>query len=185
MSHDPPNLDAALAARVSRLPQQVEPPVDLWPAIAARLGDRDDESLAAWAGRLAREVDSGVDLWPAIEARLENPTKLEESSHTTFARSWVAMVASLAAITVIVSIAGSMLSSTERASLPERGEVARAVDTIRLELVRVQGARLAIEESLQRDGDNLALHALWLHAYQTELDLAGKAEQLFERYPGV
>jgi hypothetical protein len=63
--------------------------------------------------------------------------------------------------------------------------ISDAIATIRAAHAKVQGERLAIEEALQRDSDNMTLHALWLHAYQTELGLAGKAEQLIEGYQGV
>jgi hypothetical protein len=186
MSDDMPILDAALAARVSRLPLAIEPPVDLWPAIAARLGrDRDAEALDVLLRRLAPELDTAVDLWPAIESRLERRTKVAAAVHAAPSRSWVAMAASLAAVTIMASIAALMFATTETITAPTGNDVARAVDTIRIELAKVQGERLAIEESLQLDGDNLTLHALWAHAYQTELDLAGKAERLMEGYPGV
>jgi len=185
MSHDPPILSAALAARVSRLPVAIEPPADLWPAIAARLANRDETALDALLRRLPPELHADVDLWPGIEARLEGRGNPRVSIYAPSARHWGAMAASLAAMTIIASLAGLMFVTAERAVAPAGNDIARAVGTIRAEIAKVQGERLVIEVSLQRDGDNLTLHTLWTHTYQTELDLTGKAEQLMESHQGV
>lgn len=184
MTDDDAILGAELASRVSRLPRQIEPPDDLWPGIAARLA-REDTSLAALVQRLESELAPDADLWPRIEARLERPASTAVPLRPSPVPVWLATAASVAAITVVAAIAGLMFVTTERALAPEGDDVAQAVDAIRAELAKVQGERLVIEESLQRDADNLTLHALWRHMYRTELDLAGKAEQLIDDYQGV
>ena len=185
MTNDDEILGAELASRVSRLPREIEPPGDLWPGIAARL-TREDASLAALVRRLEPEVAPDWDLWPPIAARLERRVGTGIPRRSSLVPVWFATAASVAAITVVAAIASLMFVTTERALAPAGDDVvAQAVDSIQAELAKVQSDRLVIEESLRRDADNLTLHALWRYAYQTELDLAGKAEGLVDSYQGV
>jgi len=205
MSDSDEILGTALAARVSRLVRDVEPPTDLWPAVAAGIA-RERTDLESLTRRLQREVEPTVDLWPAIEAKLGGPSTVPAPRYRRRVLSWLDAAASLAAIAIIAGLASFTFTTSERtdsyATAPAEGlwwlrstagmrmpppgsSLGEAIGAVRTELDAVQNERMKIEESLNLDAENLALHGLWLKVYQTELELAGKAEQLIERYQGA
>jgi hypothetical protein len=207
MSDVSPALDAELAARLERLPRSIEPPTDLWPALAARIACERAE-LDALSARAPRDVAPEVDLWPDIEAALEGPRRIAASPRAAPIQSRWAAAASVASIAILAGLASySFLGDVHEASpytsrlrqpaggpvswlasgasLPGGGAVDEAIEAIRIDLAIVQSERRAIERSLSRDAGNLTLHALWRHTYRAELDLAAQAERLIETYQGV
>jgi hypothetical protein len=200
-------LGTDLAARVSRLSQDLESPADLWPSIAAGIA-HEHASLDALALKLERDVEPRVDLWPGIEAQLARASPTSAPRHWLHSASWLDAAASVAAVAILVGLVSSAVMTSNRAPNTDASRVAadseelwalprtagtaargtvlgETIEAMRIELAAVQGERRAIEQSLDQDTDNLALHALWLQVYQTELELAGQAERLIETYGGA
>jgi hypothetical protein len=205
MSDNDDILGTNLAARVSRLPRDFEPPTDLWPAIAAGIA-RAPADLESLTRRLERDVEPDVDLWPAIEAKLREPSPVAAPGYRWRIPSWLNAAASLAAVAIIAGLASFTFVTSEQTdsyatgrtdglwwlmgtagmTMPPAGTLlGETIAAVRAELDAVQNERMKIEQSLSQDAENLALHGLWLKVYQTELELAGTAEQLIERYQGA
>jgi hypothetical protein len=151
-------------------------------------------------------VEPEVDLWPAIEAKLREPSTVPAPGYRWCVPSWLNAAASLAAVAIIAGFASFTFVTSERTDTYATGEsdglwwltgtagtamppagtsLGEALGAVRAELDAVQYERMKIEQSLSQDAENLALHGLWLKVYQTELELAGTAEQLIERYQGA
>jgi hypothetical protein len=189
------------AIRGAGLPQSIEPPADLWPAIAARIAD-ERQRLDLLAAAARRDIEPPTDLWPAIAARLRS----KQTALGSGARHPLAVAASIGAMALLVALASLRFSTATRvpdlaaespqdsawqlaetAALPPaaRGALAAALDSMRADYLAVQSERGAVERSLGRDPTNRDLNALWQRLYRAELDLAARAHSLIESFRGA
>jgi hypothetical protein len=192
----------SLQAAWSRLPRDIDPPRDLWPAIEARL--RKPSRLAAAATGLPERIEPPKDLWPAIEARLGEP------SARAVAGAWGArygdfsIAAGLAAITLMAGLAAYLARHVEPAvdrrfgdswSLAEEAyapaglaypvmaaALAEARPVIERDIATVRSQRAAIEAAMRVDPNNPRLRELWLYAYETELSLLNEVGRVLNDY---
>lgn len=197
MSRAPMN-EQRLTSLARRLPLELAPAADLWPPIAARIA-ADVDGIDGHAARLPAEIEPPADLWPGIAARLDEPhapraTRVPLTAAASFGIATVATLAALFTLpfgdgpsapspplsvpTLVASIgdaAGLSIAGSNRALRGTSATIAEALAGVRRE-------RLELEHALENDADNRDLHALWSHAYRTELALAGEVSRTAERY---
>jgi hypothetical protein len=186
-----------------RLAREIAPPADAWERIAARL-ERPHGGTLLRSQPLPAEIAPPVDLWPAIASRLVARSRRRRAvaALAAIAASAVVLVTAIAVrepAPLDQSAAGAPVATTEAAD-PARNDLAASLGaawmlrapevssevaaTLRRELELVRDERLRIERAMDGNPDNTALHALWAHAYEVELELAddcGRVVMAYER----
>jgi hypothetical protein len=198
------NPTARLDALVGRLTPELEPPADLWAAIAVRLDapgaalDAPGAALDSMIARLPSELEPPADLWPKIEAQLA-PTRQPAGTARAAAAVGITAVAVIAALFAFG--AGQLASRTaSMAAAPAAswldvfwpvgtGAIQTPDATLRLtaaalaeEVEAVRRERLAIEAALAAGAESTRLHALWFHLYETELRLTDQVGRLLQSH---
>ncbi len=189
--HDAPTA-TELDELVRRLPRDVEPPLELWPRIAALLDAPPRRSLEERARDLPTEIAPPIDLWPQIAARLRT------APPRPHARARVAAAAAAIVIGVLVALAvrdhpdggGNdtvrVAPNVDGAGAGDPGSTAlgaywmlrspvvsdEVAATLQRELTLVRDERLRIEAAIDSEPTNAGLRELWTHTYQVELQLA-------------
>jgi hypothetical protein len=153
----------------NRLPREIQPPVDMWPAIEAQLLRPSLESLAR---DLPVDVDPPIDLWPRIESRLTQRRS----------NGWLA-----AAAVVFVGVSALLIGiATQNNGIePIATELELAAQTIRQNLGLVRDERRAIEEAIEQDPASSHLRELWAYTYETELRLENEVMVSYQRGYGI
>lgn len=161
--------DGALDQLVGRLPLGLEPPADLWPGIAVVAGDpRAPSGARAWP-RAAGIGVFALALMLALSALRINELGRELSSNAAYTEAPAGSdVWWLARLDALEGVGAPLTAALLRASL----------DNIRDNYELAKRQRLAIEAAMQDRLDDPNLRALWVHAYETELGLADRAERM-------
>jgi hypothetical protein len=186
-----------------QLERDIEPARELWPQIATALA-AELERLEAAVGALEREVPPRRDLWPEIRARIERSGRA--GGRPGGALGWFAMAASLAATAMIASLfvlVGSerslqpapvaaldsndawwiaLVDRTPRANPRHAAELTDVLGLIRTQYMSVRDERVEIEAALDRDPSSSMLAALWRHAYEQELALTARAQEIADAF---
>lgn len=197
--HDPSDIESL----ARRLDQDIEPARDLWPQIASALTPRFDR-LDAALRTLGTEVPPRRDLWPDIRARIEHSGGDGFRTGGPFGR--FAMAASLAATALIASLFVLVASERSLAPVPVADlgsddtwwialvdrtppadpqhavELTNVLNLVRTQYMTVRGERVEIEAALDRDPSSPMLAALWRHAYEQELALTARAQEIADTY---
>lgn len=200
-----------LLAGPSQLRRAIPPPVDLWPAVAARI-DRSADSLDGRLRRLPEAVEPPRDGWPGIAARLD-AARFDERPHRS-RDGWAAAFAcaGLAAIFAVLITIGARYArrpsppATLPGALPvaartadawpmlqplfvgaaeggaAAGAAGAAARTLLRELELVRSQREAVQRAMQAHAGDADLRAVWRHAYEAELDLTAETERILTRY---
>jgi hypothetical protein len=188
---------------VRRLPREIDPPLELWPQIAARLEAPPRRSLEERARELPADVAPPGDLWPQIAARLRAEPQLPRSRWRVAVGGLAAVAAAL--LLVVLAIRGPDADRDAATPValddgrPDSGRstalgaawmlrspvVSEAVAaTLQRELTLVRDERLSIEAALDREPENTRLRELWAYTYQIELqltDACGRTVMAYER----
>lgn len=196
----------------ARLPRDIAPPVDLWPAIEACI-ERSGGTVEHWLRRLPEAIEPPRDLWAGVAPRLDaaRSARLRRRGAggwlTAFASAGMAATfAALVAVGVRYAHrplpAGAMQSALPHStaaggSLPllqalliregegglaAAGPAGAAARTLLRELELVRSQREAVQRALRTHSGDADLRAVWRHAYEAELDLTADAERVLTRY---
>jgi hypothetical protein len=194
--------DTRIDELLGRLPQEISPPEDGWPVVAAAITSRSADADALVA-RLPQEVAPPADLWSRIEAGL---SRRDPPGSVADKTGWWPGLALLAASVAFVAFAGLLLVRLDLFEGPvvpggetvaidaigawampavfDSGSVASPAlaaafeetrQTYLEQITAVRGQRETIEESLALYPNDSALRELWLYAYETELLLIDEA----------
>lgn len=144
------------------LPRDIQPVIDFWPEIGARIDVPPEEQSAAAVRAWPRSVAAAVVLITA-------------SSLTTLilVRETDAPVPATAQLSVQSAVIGAGLRAAELLAIRALSDDVRDVIITNLDIVR--SARADIEQALQKDPNNTWLHNSWLRAYEQEMDLLNEA----------
>jgi hypothetical protein len=190
---------------VRRLPREIEPPLDLWRRIAARLDAPLPRSLEARARELPADIAPPVDLWPQIAARLRAEPQLPRTRLRFAVGGLAAAAALLLAVLAVLAVRNPGADGDAAARVapdggrPDSGPSTAlgaawmlrspvisedVAATLQRELTLVRDERLRIEVALDREPENSKLRELWAYTYQIELqltDACGRTVMAYER----
>lgn len=203
MSQAKDETDSRLDRLLGRLPREIDPGTDLWPAIETAIRRQNNDAERRLA-ELPRDVAPPADLWPRIAAAITGDSRTGPGSRRGRRgglplAAAAALLASVATVLVGTRLFGTLDEVVETEATyagvsgvlsprfldagPPAGTAMGAAfaDARRVfadQIAAVRAERESIEASLTLYPDQPTLLAEWLHTYETELLLIDEANRV-------